>query len=502
MHPSFQGGNPRKRVYNLKEQPLKKGPALVCFLNQFPTILVFKTVRGGDTKALPKTAMKKNDDIDMPVKKIPERRAKNRRELAKRREKMRWELGNPIRRKNPGRRATDRLSVPDPKKRTELLSSLTGICVLTPSGRIGYFNEQRKFVVNTKLTESLLNYTIEFLNAYQADPNGGNHRLAIICQTEKAKPWGTETLIVEEFVVRRLYAVSGQTTAGLTAFQKRNREKSVYRGMELLLETHNETMPGIPIYCPVLYDRGTTLADYRSIAGSEKYYGGGKAPVIEVLNLIAPIPVNKRNASEILELIHNVHGRIIKKELRKTSGLKLVDDINARSGFPSSVLFSASEDVPEGSVQKVEPPAMKEADRPVAPQALNKMPAQVKPTKRFETWLEIPNRPIDIAKLKKFQPFRELKNQHLSILAAKSLVFKAPPGALLLDRGTNDRWNMYLLGGKVALEAADGTVEVIDADSDQASIPIACLKPRQYVVRAVTSVTFLWINDDVIPNNT
>ena len=61
---------------------------------------------------------------------------------------------------------------------------------------------------------------------------------------------------------------------------------------------------------------------------------------------------------------------------------------------------------------------------------------------------------------------------------------------------------MYLLGGKVALEEADGTVEVIDADSDQASIPIACLKPRQYAVRAVTSITFLWINDDVVPNNT
>jgi len=446
--------------------------------------------------------MKKNDDIGMPVKKTSERREKKRRALAKRREKMRWELESPTRRKNPGRRTIDRSDVPVPKKRTELLSSLTGICVLTPSGRVGYFNEQWKFVINNKLTKALLNYATEFLRTYQEDPDGGNHRLAIICQTEQARPWGTETLIMEEFVVRRLYSVSGQTTAGLTAFQKRNREKSVYRGMELLLERHDEAMPDVPIYCPVLYDRGTTLADYHALAGSDKYYGGGKAPVIEVLNLIAPIPVNKRNTGEILDLIHNVHGRIIKKELRKTPGFKLIDNVNTRSVFTNLFSFAADKGVTQRSTPAVEPPAMKEADRPVAPQAVNKAPAQVKPTKSFEAWLEIPNRPVNIAKLKKFQPFRKLKNQHLSILAAKCLVFKAPPGALLLDRGTNDRWNMYLLGGKVALEEADGTVEVIDADSDQASIPIACLKPRQYAVRAVTSITFLWINDDVVPNNT
>lgn len=263
----------------------------------------------------------------MTVKTPSERRTKKRRDHSKRRENIRWELDSPIRRKSPGRRAIDRSYVPGLKKRTELLSSLTGICVLTPSGQVGYFNEQRKFFVNNKLTETLLKYTIKFLKTYQKDPDGGNLRLAVICQTEKTRPWGTETLLMEEFVVRRLYAVSGQTAAELTAFQKRNQEKSVYRGMELLLERHEEAMPEIPIFCPVLYDRGTTLADYRSLAHSEKYISEGKAPVIEVLNIIAPIPVNKRNTSAILDLIHNVHSRIIKKELRKTPGFELVDKV-------------------------------------------------------------------------------------------------------------------------------------------------------------------------------
>jgi hypothetical protein len=263
----------------------------------------------------------------MTEKKSPERRANKRRELAIRREKIRWELDSPIRRKNPGRRTIDRSNVPAHKKRTDWLSSLMGICVLTPSGQIGNFNEQRKFVVNNKLTETLLKYTVAFLKKYQDDPNGGQWRLAVICQTEKARPWGTETLIMEEFVVRRLYAVSGQTTGDLTAFQKRNREKSVYRGMELLLERHEEAMPDIPIYCPVLYYRGTTLSDYRSLAHSGKYISEEEAPIIEVLNIIAPIPVNKRNTSAILDLIHTVHSRIIKKELRKSPSFEIVDRV-------------------------------------------------------------------------------------------------------------------------------------------------------------------------------
>lgn len=283
--------------------------------------------------ALPNIAVNKENDTDMPIKKSLERRASKRRELAKRREKMRWELDSPIRRKSPGRRAADRSHAPDPKKRTGLLSGLTGICVLTPDGQLGHYNEHRMFVVNKRLTEALLKYTVKFLKKYQEDPNAGNLRLAVIGQTDKARPWGTETLIMEEFVVRQLYAVSGQTTAELTSFQERNREKSVYRGMELLLEKREAAMPGIPIYCPVLYDRGTTLGNYRSLAHSDKYLSERNIPVIEVLNIVAPIPVNKRNTGAILDLIHNVHGRIIKKELRKTPGFEIVEKIKRRPGF-------------------------------------------------------------------------------------------------------------------------------------------------------------------------
>lgn len=58
-----------------------------------------------------------DDETDKPASGKPERRKKTRRMSSDRREQVRWELDNPLRRKNPGRRAYDRLPyMPGPKK--------------------------------------------------------------------------------------------------------------------------------------------------------------------------------------------------------------------------------------------------------------------------------------------------------------------------------------------------------------------------------------------------
>jgi hypothetical protein len=50
-----------------------------------------------------------DDDSDESLFNGQERRKQTRRKGNDRRESMRWEMDNPIRRKNPGRRAYDRL---------------------------------------------------------------------------------------------------------------------------------------------------------------------------------------------------------------------------------------------------------------------------------------------------------------------------------------------------------------------------------------------------------
>jgi hypothetical protein len=73
--------------------------------------------------------------------------------------------------------------------------------------------------------------------AYLRNPEQGNFRLAIIHRMQEKRPWGSECLFLEKHIVRRLYPVTGMTTdVDLTSFQRKNREKSIYRGMELFLE--------------------------------------------------------------------------------------------------------------------------------------------------------------------------------------------------------------------------------------------------------------------------
>lgn len=57
------------------------------------------------------------DETDKAGSGKPERRKKMRRVNPDRREQVRWDLNSPLRRKNPGRRAYDRLPyMPGPKK--------------------------------------------------------------------------------------------------------------------------------------------------------------------------------------------------------------------------------------------------------------------------------------------------------------------------------------------------------------------------------------------------
>ena len=53
--------------------------------------------------------MTNKDNSDKPTQRDRDRRAKARRVAKDRRDSMRWELDNPMRRKSPGRRVFDRL---------------------------------------------------------------------------------------------------------------------------------------------------------------------------------------------------------------------------------------------------------------------------------------------------------------------------------------------------------------------------------------------------------
>ena len=371
---------------------------------------------------------------------------------------------------------------------------LAGFYVLTSDGELGHYDKNDKFVRDAKLSKAFANYNRQYLMAYLRNPEQGNFRLALIHRSQEEKPWGSYTLLLEKHIVRRLYPVTGMTMElDLTAFQKKNREKSIYRGMELFLDYKDTSTPEMPVYCPVLYDRDTKLNDYVPILDQSLTSTDHEAPVVEVINLLAAIPISRRFTPEIATLKDKIYHGIVKKGMRKSAEFTLIEDIRRNA----QIAREGNAD-PYGDADK-------RAERHVA---LDSMAGHDKQTAfnandgtligKIRAALVGRPEPADPMILKTFSRFRDLAHEKLVDLAAQCLVYKVPPGTPLLERGTRDTCNFYLLEGTVHLVAADGMEKRIDAGTDTASNPISSLKPRMYTVSALTRVAFLWIDDKLV----
>ena len=374
----------------------------------------------------------------------------------------------------------------------ETFPGLVGFYTLTPEGRLGFYDQDKKFVIDAKLTKNFADYNGRYLMAYLQNPAQGNFRLAIIHRTQEKRPWGSDTLLLEKHIVRRLYPVTGMTTAkDLTAFQRKNQEKSIFRGMELFLDYKDGSNPGMPVFCPVLYDRDSTLDDYTSILDRPITSADRETPVVEVLNLLAAIPMGRRDAAEITILKDKIYQGAVKKGMRKPSDFTLIDDIR---GNTQTIGETADNDHYDGVDKRAERKVTLDSGGTGGQGTANSLDVNAL-LKNIATSLVGHPEPADPAALKIFTRFRDLDHDKLEAIAAQSLVYKVPPGTPLLERGTSDSLNLYLLDGTVKLVAADGGEKFVEGGTVTASNPISCLKPRMYTVSAFTRVAFLWIDD-------
>lgn len=370
---------------------------------------------------------------------------------------------------------------------------LIGFYVLTSDGQLGAYDQDGEFVVDAKLTKAFADYNRRFLMAYLQNPEKGNFRVAIIHRTQEKRPWGSETLLLEKNIVRRLYPMTGTTELDLTVFQKKNREKSIYRGMEIFLEYKDTSTPDVPVYCPVLYDRGRTLDDYAANLDRPVTPADRETPVVEILNLLAGIPMGKRYTPEIGILKEKIYQGIVKKGMRKSAEFTLIEDIrrNAVAATERNV------DDPYADVDKRAERQVTLDSKAGDADASHNLNDNAFLRSIGSALMSRPE-PAEPGTLKIFARFRELDHARLEKLAGKCMIYKVPPGTRLLERGTNDSWNLYLIDGTVELVAADGMPKTIEGGTPTASNPISCLKPRMYTVSAVTRVAFLWIDDKLI----
>ena len=105
----------------------------------------------------------------------------------------------------------------------------------------------------------------------------------------------------------------------------------------------------------------------------------------------------------------------------------------------------------------------------------------------------------DIGTLQKFEAFRALSPEQLDLLARHLLVKTAKPGQRLIERGSFEQFNLFLVDGTLHLEAEDGKVSEIDTSSPNATRPIASLLPRKYAVTAATPVRYIQVANDFMP---
>jgi hypothetical protein len=363
------------------------------------------------------------------------------------------------------------------------LPTSTGLCVLTAQGELSFYAADRTRQVDALLSARLRELLHEFLHAYLRHPDAEDRRVALICESPEPRPWGRVSLILEESEVRRIYPVSTHATEALTAFQRKNREKSIYRGMELFLEYRSQGAADAFFYCPVLFDRQTTLGEYGPRYGFEINDATRDKPVIEVLNLAAGLSISQRQEPAIAMLGERLHRGLIRKESRKDTDLALLEKLQDQwdNGTNGEDAFNDIDGRSERGVSLT-------ADDLVKLHVTQRY-------EKIERWLEIPYRPVDPGRLRSFVHFRDMDPARLALLSTHSLVYTAPAGVCLLERGMTDQWNLYLLEGNVKLEPEEGAILTVEGGSDKGAAPISFLKPRKYTVTALSKVSFLWIHD-------
>lgn len=383
--------------------------------------------------------------------------------------------------------------------RTDIIPNPAGLCALTADGRLGVYDDQKRFRVDADLTDILQVHNAQLLERYFKNGNWNHARLALIHPTRSPREWGPVSLWLDEAVMRRLY-LSGDIDAALSTFQKRNQEKSIYRGMELLLEYRDKEAATIPRFCPVLFDGRQMLHQYLHCLGRREQDGDRDTPVIEVVNLFADLLPSQRQTPELRAFAERIHANLIRKDARREIGFTLYDSGSSvtppalsRPGAPTATSRGTPSPAALREAQLIPHDAVN-----VSIENLHNLHITER-VERIERWLQFPYHHIDPAQLRELHHFHKLDQARLELLASKSLIYTAPPEARLLKPGMNDRWNLYLLEGKLSLRTEDGQRLIVESGTPKAAFPVAFLKPRKYLVTARTSVRFLWIHDAALP---
>jgi HD-like signal output (HDOD) protein len=104
----------------------------------------------------------------------------------------------------------------------------------------------------------------------------------------------------------------------------------------------------------------------------------------------------------------------------------------------------------------------------------------------------------DTIMLRNFRPLHNLSEMQLSRVAESVEKVEAPPGRLLLKRGSRDNHSFFLVDGQLRLKSGDGKIMDIKAGDPASLDPISRLLPRMYDVVSVTLVRLIRIDNSLL----
>lgn len=345
-----------------------------------------------------------------------------------------------------------------------LLPGIEGLYVLTAAGVLGRYRPDGRFVEEPSLTQGLRSETAALWRRYRSsDPE--SIAVGLVTRRTLDKQWQCASLSFSDMALREIYRTSDDHGAPLTSFQKRNRTKSVYRAMELILDTRKASRPEHPRFCPVLVvpecDRDVLSRRY----GVDDLDTVNALEVLDLADLSGP---DAARHPELSRMVIEMTQSTIAPELRSAPDLMVIDNADpAQDGGWSETALPRYrdpwEDQPDGRL------------------------ASFNDGDRVPYWL-----------LGWFSPFNELNDLQRQFVARGHTVTKKRAGATLIERGSRDDISVYLIEGTLDLEAYDGRRMSIVGGTRRAHLPVSQLRPHAYTVRAATDVSVIVVSQDMV----
>lgn len=332
---------------------------------------------------------------------------------------------------------------------------LAGLYLLTRDAALARFDAAGDLTVDEALSEALSFRLQAVLDQYRSGAVDGLN-LGLIADTGFEPQWSSGTLIFDDRVLGELFDTGRRADAPWATYQRRNKSKTVYQGMELLLSKNRRSEPVMPGFCPVLFVPEVDRETLRERYGVDFALDRG---LLEVLDLSAPFAASSQAPPELASMV---------EDMRRAQ----------REEAPSAV--------PEGPAN------------PPGAQALSGVAAD--PISRYcvgaatdPPWDSCFNEGDAVTGwlLESFCPFHELTDTQRDIIAGYETIRKVKRGTRLIDQGSRDDICIYLVEGSLALTGLDNATMVVKAGTRRSRLPISVLTPHVYDVLAATDASII-----------